>query len=94
MGVDRAPLQAAQARWRQAEALRSPRASATAAAEAAAQALAQAERLGSRWLADELQTLIERARLDVAGANPVGQATPTVPPAVPNGIAAPDDRSG
>ena len=60
------PYPAAQARWREAE-CEIAAGKREAAAQAAAAALAQAERLGSRWLADEVRTLIGRARLD-AGA--------------------------
>jgi DNA-binding CsgD family transcriptional regulator len=61
------PYPAAIARWREAEAL------ATAddrggAATAAAAALTTAEDLGSEWLAREVRTLGERARLDLAPA--------------------------
>jgi DNA-binding CsgD family transcriptional regulator/tetratricopeptide (TPR) repeat protein len=61
------PYPAANARWREAEAL------ATAddragAAEAASSALATAQQLGSEWLIREVSTLGERARLDLGAA--------------------------
>jgi DNA-binding NarL/FixJ family response regulator len=61
------PYPAAIARWRQAEALAGADDRA-GAAEAAAAALAAAEELGSEWLASEVRTLSERARLDVSPA--------------------------
>jgi len=65
-GVER-PYPAAIARWREAEALAAADDRA-AAATAAAAALTTAEELGSKWLAREVRTLGERARLDLAPA--------------------------
>jgi DNA-binding NarL/FixJ family response regulator len=61
------PYPAAIARWREAEALAAADDRA-GAAEAAGAALATAEELGSEWLAREVRTLAERARLDLRGA--------------------------
>ncbi len=58
------PYPAAIARWREAEALAAGD-DRGAAADTAAAALAAAEELGSQWLAREVRTLAERARLDV-----------------------------
>jgi len=62
------PYQVAQARWRQAE-CEIAAGKRDVAAEVAGAALDGAEQLGSRWLADEVRTLIGRARLDAAGAH-------------------------
>ena len=62
------PYQVAQARWRQAE-CEIAAGKRVAAAKAATASLDGAEQLGSRWLADEVRTLIGRARLDAAGAH-------------------------
>jgi ATP/maltotriose-dependent transcriptional regulator MalT len=59
------PYRAAQARWRQAEALVAAGAR-EAAAGPVADALAVAERLGATWLAGELESLAARARLRLA----------------------------
>ncbi|HYZ81842.1 MAG TPA: LuxR C-terminal-related transcriptional regulator, partial [Solirubrobacteraceae bacterium] len=56
-------------RWREAEALAAADDRAGAATAACA-ALAIAEKLGSEWLAREVRTLGERARLDLAPAVP------------------------
>ena len=90
--IDR-PYNAAQARWRQAE-CEIAAGKRDAAAMAAAVALAQAERLGSRWLADEVRNLIERARLDVAGAHAVVQDNGNAGANATNGAAASDDPFG
>jgi DNA-binding CsgD family transcriptional regulator len=87
------PYQAAQARWRQAECeiaagKREP------AAQAAAVALAGAEQLGSRWLADEVRTLIGRARLDAVGARAVGDANGNGAGHDPGRASAPEDPFG
>jgi DNA-binding CsgD family transcriptional regulator len=68
------PYPAAIARWREAEALigADDRAG---AGRAAAAALAAAEELGSQWLAREIRTLGERARLDL-GTRTSGAAAP------------------
>jgi predicted ATPase/DNA-binding CsgD family transcriptional regulator len=68
-GIKR-PYHAAIARWREAEALAAADDRA-GAAEAAAAALVAAEELGSEWLAREVRTLGERARLDLSPATPV-----------------------
>ena len=90
--IDR-PYNAAQARWRQAE-CEIAAGKRDAAAAAAAAALAQAERLGSRWLADEVRNLIGRARLDVAGAHAVVQDNGNAADHGGNGAAASDDPFG
>ncbi|MFZ0388775.1 MAG: AAA family ATPase [Solirubrobacteraceae bacterium] len=87
------PYQVAQARWRQAECeiaagKREP------AAQAAAVALAGAEQLGSRWLADEVRTLIGRARLDTAQARAVGDANGNGAGHDPGRATVPDDPFG
>jgi DNA-binding NarL/FixJ family response regulator len=56
------PYEAARARWRQAEA-HATAGDRPAAQDAAARAHETATRLGSRWLADELDVLARRARL-------------------------------
>ncbi len=87
------PYPAAQARWREAE-CEIAAGKRDAAARAATAALAQAERLGSRWLADEVRTLIGRARLD-AGAGAVRESNgngAAMPDA--NGATAPEDPFG
>jgi ATP/maltotriose-dependent transcriptional regulator MalT len=56
------PYPAAYARWREAEALMSAR-DRDGAVRAASDALATARRLGSAWLADEVESLAARARL-------------------------------
>jgi DNA-binding CsgD family transcriptional regulator len=61
------PYRTAQARWHQAE-CEIVAGKRDAAAEAAAAALADAQRLGARWLADEVRTLIGRARLQPGAA--------------------------
>jgi DNA-binding CsgD family transcriptional regulator/predicted negative regulator of RcsB-dependent stress response len=58
------PYPVAFARWREAEALAAADDRA-GAAEAASAALAAADKLGSEWLAREIRTLGERARLDL-----------------------------
>jgi DNA-binding CsgD family transcriptional regulator/tetratricopeptide (TPR) repeat protein len=87
------PYQAAQARWRQAECeiasgKREP------AAQAAAVALAGAEQLGSRWLADEVRTLIGRARLDAVGARAVGDPNGNGAARDPGRATVPEDPFG
>jgi DNA-binding CsgD family transcriptional regulator len=86
------PYHVAQARWREAE-CEIAAGKREAAAEAATVALAQAEQLGSRWLADEVRTLIGRARLD-AGAHAVGKAGTNGADHGPNGAAVLDDPFG
>jgi ATP/maltotriose-dependent transcriptional regulator MalT len=56
------PYMAAYARWREAEALMAER-DREGAARAASAALADARRLGSAWLAEEVESLAARARL-------------------------------
>jgi DNA-binding CsgD family transcriptional regulator len=87
------PYQAAQARWREAE-CEIAAGKREAAAQAATAALAQAERLGSRWLADEVRTLIGRARLDAAGARVAGEANGNRAAQDPDGTMAPQDPFG
>jgi ATP/maltotriose-dependent transcriptional regulator MalT len=65
---------AATARWREAEALVEA-GDREAAGHLAGEALASASAIGARWLAEELQALIGRARLDAAGAVPAPAAT-------------------
>jgi DNA-binding CsgD family transcriptional regulator/tetratricopeptide (TPR) repeat protein len=60
------PYPVANARWREAEALAAAD-DRTGAAEAASAALVIAQDLGSQWLAREVRTLAERARLDLRG---------------------------
>jgi DNA-binding NarL/FixJ family response regulator len=67
------PYPAAYARWREAEALMAAR-DREGAARAAADALAAARRLGSAWLAEEVESLAARARLQL-GAEAPGSAT-------------------
>jgi DNA-binding NarL/FixJ family response regulator/tetratricopeptide (TPR) repeat protein len=90
--IDR-PYKVAQARWRQAECAIAA-GKREAAAQAAAAALAGAERLGSRWLADEVQALIGRARLDAAGARAAVQANGNGASPAPGQAAAPEDPFG
>ena len=87
------PYQVAQARWREAE-CEIAAGKREAAAQAAGAALDGAERLGSRWLADEVQTLIGRARLDAAGGHAVGEANRNGGGHDPNGAAPPEDPFG
>jgi ATP/maltotriose-dependent transcriptional regulator MalT len=63
------PYDVAYAEWRRAEALAAAR-DRDGAAEAAAAALVTARRLGSHWLAAELESLIARARLRLDGEEP------------------------
>jgi DNA-binding CsgD family transcriptional regulator/tetratricopeptide (TPR) repeat protein len=60
----RRPYPVALARWREAEA-HVAAGERTAAGVASGEALARAQALGSRWLADEVQALAERARLEL-----------------------------
>jgi predicted ATPase/DNA-binding CsgD family transcriptional regulator len=62
------PYPAANARWHEAEALAGADDRA-GAAEAASAALTVAQQLGSEWLAREVRTLAERARLDLQGVS-------------------------
>ena len=87
------PYQVAQARWREAE-CEIAAGKREAAAQAAAAALTEAKRLGSRWLADEVRTLIGRARLDAAGAVRSARPTATAPATIPTGPRRPRIRSG
>jgi DNA-binding NarL/FixJ family response regulator/tetratricopeptide (TPR) repeat protein len=89
--IDR-PYKVAQAHWRQAE-CEIAAGKREAAAQAAAAALAEAERLGSRWLADEVRTLIGRARLDAVGAR-AAEGNGNAAAHGANGAAAPDDPFG
>ena len=78
------PYHVAQARWREAE-CEIAAGKREAAAQAAAAALAEAERLGSRWLADEVRTLIGRrgwtSPARVRRATPTATGPRTTPPA-------------
>jgi ATP/maltotriose-dependent transcriptional regulator MalT len=58
------PYQAAYSRWREADALMAAR-DREAATRAASAALAAARRLGSAWLAEEVESLAARARLNL-----------------------------
>jgi DNA-binding CsgD family transcriptional regulator len=73
-GIGR-PYNAAYARWRQAETLARAR-DRDGAEHAAGAALESALRLGSRWLAAEVESLVARARLHLEGAE--GEAGPVV----------------
>ncbi len=68
------PYPVAFARWREAEALAADDDRA-GAAEAASAAVVIADDLGSEWLAREIRTLAERARLDLHGAAAGAAAT-------------------
>ena len=75
------PFPAAVARWREAEA-HIAAGHRPAATVAAGQALAGATLLGSRWLAEEVQALAERARLELSSAaGPAGKTAPSRPAA-------------
>jgi ATP/maltotriose-dependent transcriptional regulator MalT len=63
------PYPVAYARWREAEALMSAR-DRDGAARAASEALAAARRLGSAWLAEEVESLAARARLQLGDQAP------------------------
>jgi DNA-binding CsgD family transcriptional regulator len=67
------PYPAAYCRWREAEALVATR-DRDAAARVASQALASARRLGSAWLAEEVESLAARARLQLGEGAPVAAA--------------------
>jgi DNA-binding CsgD family transcriptional regulator len=66
------PYPAALARWRAVEAA-VERGDRAAAAGSARSALSAARTLGSRWLAEEVSVLAERARLDLEGDDGAGQ---------------------
>jgi DNA-binding CsgD family transcriptional regulator/tetratricopeptide (TPR) repeat protein len=72
------PYEAARARWREAEA-HAGAGDRAAAQETAARAYEVAERLGARWLVDELDVLARRARLRLGHAEE--PATEDAPPA-------------
>jgi DNA-binding CsgD family transcriptional regulator len=63
------PYPVAYSRWREAEALLAAR-DRGGAARAASAALSIARRLGSAWLAEEVESLAARARLQLGGAAP------------------------
>jgi DNA-binding CsgD family transcriptional regulator len=67
------PYPVAYARWREAEALMSAR-ERDGAARAASEALAIARRLGSLWLAEEIESLAARARLQLGDGAPAPAA--------------------
>ncbi|HTU96324.1 MAG TPA: LuxR C-terminal-related transcriptional regulator, partial [Solirubrobacteraceae bacterium] len=67
------PYPAAVARWREAEA-RAAADDRAGAGDAASAALSTAETLGSEWLAREVRTLGERARLELGGAGAASAA--------------------
>jgi ATP/maltotriose-dependent transcriptional regulator MalT len=69
------PYPAAYARWREAEALMAAR-DRDGAARAAVSALATARRLGSAWLAEEVESLAARARLQLGDEAPAASAAP------------------
>jgi DNA-binding CsgD family transcriptional regulator len=80
------PYPAAFARWRAAEA-HVEAGDRIAGADAARAGLESARALGSRWLAEEIETLGERARLDLtggAGADGGNGADSAEPPAEPD----------
>jgi ATP/maltotriose-dependent transcriptional regulator MalT len=70
----RQPYQVAYARWREAEALMASR-DREGATSAASAALAAARRLGSAWLAEEVESLAARARLQLGEDGPRAEAT-------------------
>jgi DNA-binding CsgD family transcriptional regulator/tetratricopeptide (TPR) repeat protein len=74
------PYSAAGARWRAAEAFVEA-GDREGAREQAGLALATASRLGARWLAEEVQALVDRARVDVSGgaSEPAAPSTETDP---------------
>jgi DNA-binding CsgD family transcriptional regulator len=63
------PYPAAYARWREAEALMAAR-DRDGAARAASEALTTARRLGGVWLAEEVESLVARARLQLGDGAP------------------------
>jgi DNA-binding CsgD family transcriptional regulator len=81
------PYPAAISRWREAEALIEAD-DRESAADRAGTALATAQRLGARWLCEELTALTDRARLALPGANGRRPATPAEPEADPFGLTA------
>jgi DNA-binding CsgD family transcriptional regulator len=81
------PYPAAYARWREAETLAAAR-DRDGAARAADAALETARRLGSGWLAAEIEGLASRARLRVEGALPAEQAADDAADEDPFGLTA------
>jgi DNA-binding CsgD family transcriptional regulator len=69
----RRPYHAAYCRWREAEALMAVR-DRDGAAAAASAALAAARRLGSAWLAEEVESLAARARLQLGEETPAARS--------------------
>jgi DNA-binding CsgD family transcriptional regulator len=82
----RRPYQSSYTRWREAEALMAA-GDREAASGAATAALGSARRLGSAWLADEIESLAVRARLQLGGAAPPA-AAPDEEPEDPFGLTA------
>jgi ATP/maltotriose-dependent transcriptional regulator MalT len=68
------PYPVAYARWREAEALMAGR-DRDGAAQAASDALAAARRLGSAWLAEEIESLAARARLQLGDETPAASVS-------------------
>jgi ATP/maltotriose-dependent transcriptional regulator MalT len=84
----RRPYSVAYARWREAEALMAQR-DREGAARAASAALAGARRLGSAWLAEEVESLAARARLQLGDETPrAGAAAAAEEPEDPFGLTA------
>jgi len=81
------PYHAAYARWREAEALMAAR-DRDGAAIAASTALAGARRLGSAWLAEEVESLAARARLQLGERPPAGAGAAREEPEDPFGLTA------
>ena len=79
------PYQAAYSRWREAEALMASR-DREGATRAASAALAAARRLGSAWLAEEVESLAARARLHLGEDLAPTTAAPSDEPDDPFGL--------
>ena len=83
----RRPYHAAYARWRESEALMAGR-DRDGAAAAASRALVAARRLGSAWLAEEVESLAARARLQLGEKPPRAAADGEEEPEDPFGLTA------
>jgi DNA-binding CsgD family transcriptional regulator len=81
------PYLVAYARWRQAEALMADR-DRDGAARAASAALAAARKLGSAWLAEEIESLAARARLNLGEEGAAAAAASADEPEDPFGLTA------
>ena len=81
------PYHAAYSRWREAEALMASR-DREGATRAASAALAAARRLGSAWLAEEVESLAARARLHLGEDATPAAAAPSDEPDDPFGLTA------